>query len=137
MYPNETVAPMRGELVNAGFQDLRTPQEVEQFIGKEGLAFLVVNSVCGCAGGVARPAAIQAMTAFKKELQVGAVFAGVDGEAVAKAREHMFPFPPSSPAMAVFKNGKLVHILERHQIEGRSAEEVAENLISAFEKNAE
>ena len=136
MYPAEMVAPMRAELIDAGFQDLRTADQVEHFIKGDGFAFLVVNSVCGCAGAVARPAAVQTLqkTADGGNIRYATVFAGVDSQAVQKARDNMFPFPPSSPSMAVFKNGELVHMIERHHIEGKAMEEVSGNLIEFLEK---
>ena len=132
MYPEEMVKPMRAELTDAGFQDLYSAETVEQAIGKTGTTLVVVNSVCGCAARNARPGAKMSLENAKKPSNLVTVFAGVDKEAVDKAREHMFPFPPSSPCMALFKNGELVHMLERHHIEGRPAELIAENLKDAF-----
>ena len=132
MYPEEMVKPMRTELSDAGFQDLYSAETVEQAISKEGTTLVVVNSVCGCAARNARPGAKMSLDNAKKPSNLVTVFAGVDKEAVDKAREHMFPFPPSSPCMALFKNGELVHMLERHHIEGRPAELIAENLKDAF-----
>jgi putative YphP/YqiW family bacilliredoxin len=132
MYPEEMVKPMRAELSEAGFQDLYSAETVEQAISKEGTTLVVVNSVCGCAARNARPGAKMSLDNAKKPSNLVTVFAGVDKEAVDKAREHMFPFPPSSPCMALFKNGELVHMLERHHIEGRPAELIAENLKDAY-----
>jgi putative YphP/YqiW family bacilliredoxin len=132
MYPEEMVKPMRAELTDAGFQDLYSAETVEQAISQTGTTLVVVNSVCGCAARNARPGAKMSLDNAKKPSNLVTVFAGVDKEAVDKAREHMFPFPPSSPCMALFKNGELVHMLERHHIEGRPAELIAENLKDAF-----
>jgi putative YphP/YqiW family bacilliredoxin len=132
MYPEEMVKPMRAELTEVGFQDLYTAEEVEQALAKEGTTFVVVNSVCGCAARNARPGAKMSLDNGKTPDNLITVFAGVDKEAVEAARQHMFPFPPSSPSMALFKNGELVHMLERHHIEGRPAELIAENLKDAF-----
>jgi len=134
MYPEEMCAPMREDLTSVGFVALRTPESVAELLDKkEGTVLLVVNSVCGCAAGNARPAA-KMTTQFDKKVDTFAtVFAGQDIDAVAKAREYMAPFPPSSPAIAVFKDGKLVHCIERHHIEGRSAEMIADNLKDCFD----
>lgn len=132
MYPEELVKPMRAELTEAGFQELYAANDVEQAITKEGTTLVVVNSVCGCAARNARPGAKMSLDNAKVPTQLVTVFAGVDREAVDKARAHMFPFPPSSPCMALFKNGELVHMLERHHIEGRPAELIAENLKDAY-----
>ncbi|MDK2771787.1 MAG: BrxA/BrxB family bacilliredoxin [Flavobacterium sp.] len=132
MYPEEMVKPMREELSVVGFQELYTAEDVEQALAKEGTTLVVVNSVCGCAARNARPGARMSLDNAKTPTQLVTVFAGVDKDAVTKAREHMFPFPPSSPSMALFKNGELVHMLERHHIEGRPAEMIAENLKDAY-----
>ena len=132
MYPEEMVKPMRAELSDAGFQDLYSAETVEQAISQSGTTLVVVNSVCGCAARNARPGAKMSLENVKKPSNLVTVFAGVDKEAVDKAREHMFPFPPSSPCMALFKDGELVHMLERHHIEGRPAELIAENLKDAY-----
>jgi putative YphP/YqiW family bacilliredoxin len=132
MYPEEMVKPMRAELSDAGFQDLYSAETVEQAINQTGTTLVVVNSVCGCAARNARPGAKMSLENVKKPSNLVTVFAGVDKEAVDKAREHMFPFPPSSPCMALFKDGELVHMLERHHIEGRPAELIAENLKDAY-----
>ncbi|WP_438965017.1 BrxA/BrxB family bacilliredoxin [Flavobacterium sp.] len=132
MYPEEMVKPMRAELNDAGFQDLYSADEVKNAIQSEGTTLVVVNSVCGCAARNARPGAKMSLAGEKKPAKLVTVFAGVDKEAVDAAREQMFPFPPSSPSMALFKNGELVHMLERHHIEGRPAELIAENLQDAY-----
>ena len=132
MYPEEIVKPMKAELTEAGFSELYTAEDVEEALKKEGTSLLVVNSVCGCAARNARPAAKMSIQNGKKPTQLLTAFAGVDRAAVDKAREHMFPYPPSSPCIALFKDGELVHMLERHHIEGRPAEIIAENLVDAF-----
>jgi putative YphP/YqiW family bacilliredoxin len=132
MYPEEMVKPMQAELTVAGFQDLHSGEAVDNAIKAEGTTLVVVNSVCGCAARNARPGAKMSLEGAKKPDHLVTVFAGVDKEAVDAARQHMFPFPPSSPCMALFKNGELVHMLERHHIEGRPAEMIAENLQDAF-----
>lgn len=134
MYPEYLVEPMRAELTNVGFQELKTPEEVETAISSEGTVFVVVNSVCGCAAANARPAAKMAASSEKHPDKLVTVFAGMEKEAVDKARAYMAPFPPSSPSMALFKDGKLVHMIERHQIEGRPAQMIADSLIGAFEQ---
>lgn len=134
MYPPELVKPMQAELENAGFTSLHTAQEVEAALKKEGTTLVVVNSVCGCAAGTARPGAVVSLQYDKTPTNLVTVFAGVDSEATAKARENMIPFPPSSPAIALFKDGVLVHMLERHHIEGRPAEVIASNLAEAYEE---
>lgn len=134
-YPEMLVAPMRQQLIEAGFKSLLTVDEVVNVLNNnEGTKLMVFNSVCGCAAGTARPGilkAIQESSKLPNELLT--VFAGQEVEAVAKAREYMAPFPPSSPSIALFKNGEIVHFVERHNIEGRSAEMIAENLKAAFE----
>ena len=133
MYPAEIVAPMSRDLTTAGFESLETPQEViETLENQTGTALLVVNSVCGCAAANARPGVKIALQNEKQPAKLYTVFAGVDTEATAKAREYLLPYPPSSPAIALFKDGRLVHFLERHHIEGRSAMMIAENLKAAF-----
>ncbi len=134
MYPEELVKPMRDELVNAGFEELKTVEDVENVIQKEGTTLIVVNSVCGCAAGTARPGVIASLQLDKTPNNLTTVFAGVDVESTTKARELMIPFPPSSPSVALFKDGQLVHMLERHHIEGRSAEMIAANLAGAYEE---
>lgn len=132
MYPEEMVKPMRAELTEAGFQELYNAEAVENALKNEGTTLVVINSVCGCAARNARPGAKMSLDGAKKPSQLVTVFAGVDREAVDTARQHMFPFPPSSPCMALFKDGELVHMLERHHIEGRPAELIAENLKDAY-----
>ncbi|NRA93679.1 MAG: BrxA/BrxB family bacilliredoxin, partial [Psychroserpens sp.] len=131
MYPPELVKPMREDLTNVGFEELFTSESVEAALAKEGTTLVVVNSVCGCAAANARPGAKLSLENNKKPDHIVTVFAGVDREAVDTARTHMVPFPPSSPSMALFKDGELVHMLERHHIEGRHAELIAENLMDA------
>ena len=132
MYPAELVKPMRQDLASAGFEELYTAEAVEKAINQEGITLAVVNSVCGCAAANARPAAKMSLKNSKKPDHLVTVFAGVDTEAVNAARGLMVPFPPSSPSMALFKNGDLVHMIERHHIEGRPAEMIAENLMEAY-----
>jgi putative YphP/YqiW family bacilliredoxin len=132
MYPAELVKPMRQDLASAGFEELYTAEAVENAIKKDGTTLVVVNSVCGCAAANARPAAKISLRNDKKPDHLITVFAGVDTEAVDAARNLMIPFPPSSPSMALFKDGELVHMIERHHIEGRPAEMIAENLTDAY-----
>ncbi len=134
MYPPELVAPMSKDLTDFGFQGLSSPKEVDDVLNiKEGTTLLVVNSVCGCAAANARPAAKMSLQHTQKPDRAVTVFAGVDKDATAKAREHLLPYPPSSPSIALFKDGQLVHMIERHHIEGRSAQMIAENLVQAFD----
>ncbi|AUS05039.1 BrxA/BrxB family bacilliredoxin [Pseudotamlana carrageenivorans] len=135
MYPAELVKPMREDLTQVGFEELHTAQEVETALAKEGTTLVVVNSVCGCAAANARPGAKMSLDNAKKPNHIVTVFAGVDKEAVDAARGHMVPFPPSSPSMALFKDGELVHMLERHHIEGRPAELIADNLKDAYNEH--
>jgi len=132
MYPPELVKPMREELTSIGFTELHTQQNVTDALSKEGTTLVVVNSVCGCAAANARPGARMSLQNESKPDHLVTVFAGVDRDAVDAARAQMVPFPPSSPSMALFKNGELVHMLERHHIEGRHADMIAENLKGAF-----
>ena len=133
MYPAELVIPMAQDLTDFGFTALNTSQEViEALDNKSGTTLIVVNSVCGCAAANARPAAKMSIQHGKKPDNCYTVFAGVDREATAKAREYFLPYPPSSPSIALFKEGKLVHMIERHHIEGRSAHDIAENLVQAY-----
>ena len=132
MYPEELVKPMREELTKNGFLALYSSEDVDTAIAKNGTTLVMVNSVCGCAAGTARPGAIASLQFDKKPDNLTTVFAGVDKESTQKAREHMVPFPPSSPAVALFKDCELVHMLERHHIEGRSAQMIAENLVTAY-----
>jgi len=134
MYPEELVRPMRQELVNAGFEELQSAQDVENVLDMEGTTLIMVNSVCGCAAGTARPGTIASLQFDKKPTRLTTVFAGVDRESTDAARAKMIPFPPSSPSIALFKDGQLVHMLERHHIEGRSADMIASNLAGAYEE---
>ncbi|GET46943.1 hypothetical protein RCZ01_22450 [Capnocytophaga felis] len=134
MYPPELVKPMIEELTAVGFQELKTVDDVQEALKKQGTTLVVVNSVCGCAARNARPAAIMSLQNPKKPDHLTTVFAGVDKEATAEARHFMLPFPPSSPSIALFKDGELVHMLERHHIEGRYAETIAENLQQAYDE---
>lgn len=132
MYPPELVKPMREDLTSIGFQELHSAAEVDEAMTKKGTTLVVVNSVCGCAAANARPGARMSLQNSKRPDNLFTVFAGVDKEATEKARDYMVPFPPSSPSMALFKDGELVHMLERHHIEGRPAEMIAENLMEAY-----
>ena len=133
MYPAEIVKPMREELTAVGFDQCTTPESVASSINKKGATTLVVvNSVCGCAAANARPGVRLSLANDKTPTQLITVFAGVDKEATAEARNLMVPFPPSSPSIALFNDGELVHMLERHHIEGRSANIIAENLKEAY-----
>lgn len=135
MYPIELTAPMAAELNNIGFESLTTPDAVENVLeNQEGTALLVVNSVCGCAAANARPGVAYSLAGAKRPEKLLTVFAGVDKGAVDKAREYLLPYPPSSPSIALFKDGRLVHFLERHHIEGRSADIIAANLQMAYER---
>jgi len=135
-YPEMMVAPMRAELTNNGFTELKTAEEVENAMnGNNDTTLLVVNSVCGCAAGSARPGILKSLSGSKKPVKLLTVFAGQDLEATAKAREFMIPFPPSSPAVALMKNGEVVHMVERHMIEGRTADMLADNLMAAYEEH--
>ncbi|MGI9547318.1 MAG: BrxA/BrxB family bacilliredoxin [Flavobacteriaceae bacterium] len=132
MYPAELVKPMREDLASAGFEELYTSEAVEEALKSTGTTLVVVNSVCGCAAANARPAAKLSLQNSKTPDRLITVFAGVDTEAVNTARGLMVPFPPSSPSMALFRDGELVHMIERHHIEGRPAEIIAENLTEAY-----
>ena len=134
MYPEYLVAPMRAELTNAGYVELKDADAVKQAIESEGTVFVMVNSVCGCAAANARPAARMAAQNAVHPDKLVTVFAGMETDAVNTARDYMLPYPPSSPAMALFKDGKLVHMIERWQIEGRPAQMIADNLVGAFEQ---
>lgn len=135
MYPEQLVAPMRADLTTVGFHELKTPSDVENSIKEQGTTLMVINSVCGCAAGAARPGIKWALqNSAKKPAHLTTVFAGVDKEAVAKAREFTLPYPPSSPAIALFKDGELVHFVERHHIEGRNAQMIGEHLVEVFEE---
>ena len=134
MYPEQLVMPMKEELTSVGFEDLRNAAEVDAAVNSKGTVLVVVNSVCGCAAGAARPGVKLSLHATKRPDRITTVFAGFDTEAVDQARKHFLPYPPSSPCIGLFKNGKLVHFLERHHIEGRSGELIADNLKAAFEE---
>ncbi|MFN3841203.1 MAG: BrxA/BrxB family bacilliredoxin [Cyclobacteriaceae bacterium] len=136
MYPEPLVAPMRQDLTSVGFKELRTPAEVDQTLNdSKGTVLLVFNSVCGCAAGAARPGIKWALqNSPKKPDLLTTVFAGADIEAVARAREYTLPYPPSSPSIALFKDGELVHFVERHHIEGRNAQMIGEHLVEVFDE---
>ncbi len=134
MYPEEIVIPMKEELTENGFKELLTPADVEKALAEKVTTLVMITSVCGCSAGTARPGVLMAvMNGTKKPDQITTSFAGFDVDAVRKVREHLLPYPPSSPAIALFKDGKLVHMIERHNIEGRSAQMIADNLMGAFE----
>jgi len=133
MYPEEIVIPMKEELTENGFTELLTADEVNAQLSKKGTTLIMINSVCGCSAGTARPGVLMAIfNSPKKPDYLTTTFAGYDIEAVNKVREHLLPYPPSSPSIALFKDGQLVHFIERHQIEGRPAQVIANNLIGAF-----
>lgn len=135
MYPEEIVIPMKEELTENGFAELLTADDVEKTLNEKGTALVMINSVCGCSAGTARPGVLMAVqNTVKKPDHITTSFAGFDIDAVRKIREHLMPYPPSSPAIALFKDGKLVHYIERHNIEGRSAQMIAENLVGAFDQ---
>ncbi len=135
MYPAEIVEPMKEELTDHGFEEMLTASAVDEQLKKQGSTLVMVNSVCGCSAGSARPGVLMAvMNSEKKPDHLTTAFAGFDVEAVQKVREYLLPYPPSSPAIALFKDGQLVHMIERHQIEGRPAQLIAKNLIGAFEE---
>ena len=135
MYPSEIVLPMKAELTDHGFQELLKATDVDSTLAQKGTTLVMINSVCGCSAGSARPGVLMAVaSATKKPNQLTTTFAGFDLEAVGKVREHLLPFPPSSPAIALFKDGQLVHMIERHQIEGRPASIIAGNLKAAFDE---
>lgn len=135
MYPPELVQPMKEDLTSAGFSQLTTPSDVDNMVNNaDGTLLLVVNSVCGCAAGNMRPGVKLSLNNDSSPSSLGTVFAGVDGEATAQARKHFLPYPPSSPSIALFKDGKLVHFLERHHIEGGTAQMIADNLSEAYKQ---
>jgi putative YphP/YqiW family bacilliredoxin len=134
MYPQELVEPMENELVSRGFEALRSAKEVDEVISKEGTTLMVVNSVCGCAAGSARPGVLYSLENAKKPTHLATVFAGVDREAVDQARNYMLPYPPSSPSIALFKDGKLMHVVERHHIEGRSYDMISNHLKMVYDE---
>ena len=135
MYPEELVSPMRKQLTDQGFSELKTVEDVENMIKNSGTTLVVVNSVCGCAAANARPGAITSLLNDKKPTHLTTVFAGVDREAVEKVRYFLAHFPPSSPAIALLKDGELIHMLERHHIEGRAAEMISQNLVGAYNEH--
>ena len=135
MYPAQIVIPMKEELTENGFDELLTPESVDDTLKQEGTTLVMINSVCGCSAGSARPGVLMAVhNTSKRPDRLTTTFAGFDIDAVKKLREHLLPYPPSSPAIALFKDGQLVHMIERHQIEGRPAQMIAQNLIAAFDE---
>lgn len=135
MYPAELVMPMKAELTDNGFEELLTPQQVEEALSQKGTTLVVINSVCGCSAGTARPGVLEAVeSSSKKPDHLTTSFAGFDVEAVQQIRSHLLPYPPSSPSIALFKDGQLVHFIERHMIEGRPAHMIASNLAAAFDE---
>ncbi|MBN9483822.1 MAG: hypothetical protein BGO70_09465 [Bacteroidetes bacterium 43-93] len=135
MYPTEIVAPMKAEVTSNGFEEIKTAADADNAMKQSGTSLLFINSVCGCAAGTARPGVVLAVkNATKKPDHLYTSFAGYDMEGVAQARHYLLPYPPSSPAIALFKDGKLVHMIERHMIEGRPAQMIAANLMQAFEE---
>jgi putative YphP/YqiW family bacilliredoxin len=134
MYPEAIVNPMKAELTTAGFTELLNPEDVENAVKSEGTVLVVVNSVCGCAAGAARPGVRKSLENGKKPSKLTTVFAGYDIEAVNQARKHFMPYPPSSPAIALFKNGELVHFVERHNIEGHNANAISEHLKAVYDE---
>src|SRR5215211_4946465 len=135
MYPEEIVIPMKEELTENGFEELLTSKDVDETLKQNGTTLVMINSVCGCSAGTARPGVLMAVAnSSKKPDNLTTSFAGFDIEAVKSIREHLMPYPPSSPSIALFKDGKLVHFIERHNIEGRSAQMIANNLKAAFEE---
>lgn len=135
MYPEQIVIPMKEELTENGFTELLSKKDVDEVLSKDGTSLVVINSVCGCSAGTARPGVVMAINAADKTPdRLTTSFAGFDVEAIDSIRQHLLPYPPSSPSIALFKNGELVHFIERHNIEGRSAKMIANNLAEAFEK---
>lgn len=135
MYPEHLVAPMRQDIVNGGFAELKTAAQVEEVMNQGGTTLMFINSVCGCSASTARPGVKDAVAkAPKKPANLVTVFAGVDQESTQKAREYTLPYPPSSPSIALFKDGELIHFVERHHIEGRSAQMISEHLQMVFEE---
>ena len=135
MYPEQIVIPMKQELTRNGFTELTTNTDVDKAVAEKGTTLVVINSVCGCSAGTARPGVLRAVeTSSKKPDHLTTSFAGFDIEAVNHIRKHLLPYPPSSPSIALFKDGELVHFIERHSIEGRSAQMIANNLSAAFEE---
>ncbi len=135
MYPAEIVIPMKEELTENGFEELLSASDVDEMVAQTGTTLVMINSVCGCSAGSARPGVLMAVhNSTKRPDRLTTTFAGFDLDAVRKIREHLLPYPPSSPAIALLKNGEVVHMIERHMIEGRSAQMIAHNLIAAFEE---
>jgi len=134
MYPESIVKPMKEELTAVGFEDCNSADAVEAAINSKGTVLMVVNSVCGCAAGAARPGVKMSLSGDKKPSKLTTVFAGFDIDAVGQARKHFAPYPPSSPAIALFKDGELVHFVERHNIEGRNAQMIGEHLKMVYEE---
>jgi putative YphP/YqiW family bacilliredoxin len=132
MYPEAIVKPMKAELTTAGFEDLSSPEDVEKAIKTDGTVLVVVNSVCGCAAGACRPGVKKSLENDKKPSKLTTVFAGFDIDAVNQARKHFDPYPPSSPAIALFKNGELIHFIERHHIEGQTAGAISDHLKAVY-----
>ena len=134
MYPEALVLPMKAELVSAGFEDITTPTQVDDVLKNEGTVLMVLNSVCGCAAGACRPGVKMSLENAKKPTKLTTVFAGFDTDAVNQARQHFAPYPPSSPCVALFKNGELVHFVERHNIEGRTAAMISDHLKMVYDE---
>jgi putative YphP/YqiW family bacilliredoxin len=134
MYPEAIVNPMKAELTSVGFKELTNPEDVDKVIKSEGTVLMVVNSVCGCAAGACRPGVKKSLENAKKPSMLTTVFAGFDVDAVNQARKHFSPYPPSSPAIALFKNGELVHFVERHNIEGHNANAISEHLKAVYDE---
>jgi putative YphP/YqiW family bacilliredoxin len=134
MYPESIVNPMKADLATAGFEECTSPETVDNAINSKGTVLMVVNSVCGCAAGACRPGVKASLQHDKKPSKLTTVFAGFDIDAVNQARKHFAPYPPSSPAIALFKDGQLVHFVERHNIEGRSAQMIADHLKMVYDE---
>jgi putative YphP/YqiW family bacilliredoxin len=135
MYPEEIVIPMKEELTEHGFEELLTPSAVDDMVAQSGTTLVMINSVCGCSAGSARPGVLMSVhNTTNRPDRLATVFAGFDIDALRTLRQHLLPYPPSSPAIALFKDGNLVHMIERHQIEGRPAQMIAQNLIASFEE---
>lgn len=134
MYPAELTTPMKAQLTSAGFESLENPQSVDAALNEKGTVLLVINSVCGCAAGSMRPGVLKSLNHGKVPSKKVTVFAGVDGDAVTQARKYTLPYPPSSPSIGLFKDGTLVHFIERHHIEGRSADMIAEHLATVYDE---
>ena len=136
MYPKEIVLPLKNELIEHGFEDLSSPELLLAFLQRKGTSIIVINSVCGCAAGTCRPGVIMSiLNSEKKPTHLGTCFAGFDIDAVQLLRQHLLPYPPSSPAIAFFKDGQMTHFIERHLIEARPAQLIAESLIDIYTKN--